>query len=195
MINTFMLARDRALVEFVKRVSRDQPRQGVLHEHDDAGPVHPDGLPAEEDEEGLVAAAKGHKPQRRRDAETAPSLRHCAFSAASVVDLCPSAMHTGTHCDLSEVVREVTNPDLYRLPNTSTTRAPPHIRARARPDNRSEFLPLCPRPTSPSRASRRLFRSRGAVPGNATPSPSFADAGPADNALCCWCWPLWAPSR
>ena len=36
MINTFMLARDRALVEFVKRVSRDQPRQGVLHDDDDA---------------------------------------------------------------------------------------------------------------------------------------------------------------
>ena len=51
MINTFMLARDRALVEFVKRVSRDQPRQGVLHEHDDARPVHPDGFPEAEDED------------------------------------------------------------------------------------------------------------------------------------------------
>ena len=36
MINTFMLARDRALVEFVKMVSEHHARQRVLHEHDDA---------------------------------------------------------------------------------------------------------------------------------------------------------------
>ena len=32
----------------------DQPRQGVLHEHDDARPVHPHGLPAEEDAQGQL---------------------------------------------------------------------------------------------------------------------------------------------
>ena len=55
MINTFMLARDRTLVEFVKRVSRDQPRQGVLHVDDDARPVHPDGLPQAEDAQGQLS--------------------------------------------------------------------------------------------------------------------------------------------
>src|SRR5947209_2540612 len=33
----------------------DLPGQGVLHEHDDAGAVHPDGLHAEEDAAGLVS--------------------------------------------------------------------------------------------------------------------------------------------
>ena len=59
MINTFMLARDRALVEFVKRVSRDQPRQGVLHDHDDARAVHPDGLPEAEDAHGELTRRSG----------------------------------------------------------------------------------------------------------------------------------------
>ena len=57
MINTFMLARDRSLVEFVKQVAADLQGQGVLHQHDDAGPVHPDGLHEAEDPAGELAAA------------------------------------------------------------------------------------------------------------------------------------------
>jgi len=44
MINTFMLARDRSLVEFVEEGLRDLARQSLFHEHDDAGAVHLDGL-------------------------------------------------------------------------------------------------------------------------------------------------------
>jgi Ca-activated chloride channel family protein len=55
MINTFMLARDRTLVEFVKARVGDQPRQGVLHVDDDARAVHSDGLPQAEDAEGQLA--------------------------------------------------------------------------------------------------------------------------------------------
>ena len=54
LINTFMLARERSLVEFVKRVCEIVEGEGVLHEHDDAGAVHPDGLHAAEDAAGGV---------------------------------------------------------------------------------------------------------------------------------------------
>ena len=87
MINTFMLARDRSLVEFVKQVASHLQGQGVLHQHHDAGPVHSDGLHEAEDAAGelrdcRVSGARGVIPSevegpRRPSIERGlgPSLR------------------------------------------------------------------------------------------------------------------------
>ena len=56
MINTFMLARDRALVEFVKRVSEISRGKAYFTNDDDARPVHSDGLPEAEDAKGQLRA-------------------------------------------------------------------------------------------------------------------------------------------
>ena len=54
MINTFMLARDRALVEFVKRVSEISRGKAYFTTTMTLGPVHPDGLPEAEDAQGQL---------------------------------------------------------------------------------------------------------------------------------------------
>ena len=44
----------------------DQPRQGLLHVDDDARPVHPDGLPEAEDEEGQLERSAGLRSRSQR---------------------------------------------------------------------------------------------------------------------------------
>ena len=51
MINTFMLARDRTLIEFVKQVS-EISRGKAYFTNNDARSVHPHGFPEAEDAEG-----------------------------------------------------------------------------------------------------------------------------------------------
>ena len=49
MINTFMLASDYGLVQFVQKVTRDVPRQGVLHHSIHAWRISADGLHVAQD--------------------------------------------------------------------------------------------------------------------------------------------------
>ena len=58
MINTFMLARDRALVEFVKKVSEICRGKAYFTNTMTLGPVHPDGLHEAEDATGDILAGR-----------------------------------------------------------------------------------------------------------------------------------------
>ena len=66
MINTFMLARDYDLVAFVRRVARDVPRQGLLHDALHARPVRPDGLHGQEDEDDPLRVSGSRIQGRNR---------------------------------------------------------------------------------------------------------------------------------
>ena len=57
LINTFMLASDYGLVQFIQKVTRAMPRQGVLHHALHAGAVPADGLHESQD---------AHHPLRHR---------------------------------------------------------------------------------------------------------------------------------
>ena len=76
MINTFMLARDRSPGGVREAGVGDLPRQGLLHQHDDAGAVHPDGLHEAEDAAGVVGPSRAEcvPPPRRPP----PPSAYCA---------------------------------------------------------------------------------------------------------------------
>ena len=54
MINTFMLARDYYLVDFVKKVSQICPRKGLLHDHPESCQLYSDGFHDEKDKNGAL---------------------------------------------------------------------------------------------------------------------------------------------
>ena len=57
LINTFMLASDYGLVQFRSEGDRAVPRQGILHDAVQAGPVSADGLHEPEDPDGSLKSA------------------------------------------------------------------------------------------------------------------------------------------
>ena len=94
LINTFMLARDHDLVSFVRKVARDLPRQGVLHDAADARQVRADGLHGQEDEDHSLSAASiasdrhrlslcCHRPSRSSRCRTSCSSRTCSCRCTS----------------------------------------------------------------------------------------------------------------
>ena len=63
LINTFMLASDYGLVQFVQKVTRDVPRQGLLHDAVYARAVFADGLHVAEDEDdSLDTVSRAARP-------------------------------------------------------------------------------------------------------------------------------------
>ena len=68
LINTFMLASDHYLVDFVKKVTEICRGQSVLHDDRESRPIHSDGLPEEEggDDSLSDSANRIKKPRRLR---------------------------------------------------------------------------------------------------------------------------------
>ena len=93
LVNTFMLARDRELVAFVKKVTRDVPRQGLLHDAVQPRPVRADGLPEQEGPQVALAGGSGvlSPPEvDARDDRRSSAVRGSVFTALDPLRLSPS---------------------------------------------------------------------------------------------------------
>ena len=149
-----MLARDRALVEFVKRVSAICARQSVLHEYDDARSVHPDGLPAEEDAHGLVTV----RAARRQPVNCSVQPCSCARLRAMII----AGTSTTPGMMRSDEIRSISPCRPYFFSHAIQSRS----HRQSRDGRRAQSTPAssaCLTPGEPSSSgSRKMLRRRSA---------------------------------